>query len=1008
MDGFRTSAPRSSYSVPYQSGAEQHSRNHGYGVNDVQDHAGIGHQSKSYYSNVVNGGNVQLGDRYYFSYEKDPDQQRLDWLLESLSFPEQRLRANQISDSYPETFEWSRGEGSQGPADISWQYLKGIKAASAQLVSWFQNTDPVYWIYGKPGSGKSTLMKFLATHETTRHLLMTAQPHGVPKVTILTHYFWLSGNQNQRSLQGCLASLLHQICGARPQLVLSLVKQNDRVRNVLDDMRSFLDWSTKDLKYLFLELTKMMTNLTLPCCVFVDGIDEYDKHGNIDDFLIIIEQLTGQGIQVCLSSRPEPHIQECLSCYPKLRLQDVTNHDMATLVLGQVTEAVTRMKVLGVEKKSLQELARQIVDKAEGVFLWACLAVKNLVGGLRNGDSMAVLERRLRQLPSGIKSLYQQMLSRVPPEDQLLYRGEASVFLAMAEHLPMSLLSFTVAMGDRLQERILGYEELNEEFLGEIMDACMLMEKKLHSRTGGLLTCVRNCEPERPPLSWDYIPPAFIPVTGQADGTNAASLTDDGPFQDARCCCSEIGFCSFDSRPLRGSVWTSAAGPLEYMHNSTIALLHRSAAEFIFAEDSEVTRIDTWSSEEARRRECASIAAVKMLGCACTSTYASLERCIDYDMSDAKITQLFRPWIRLYTQPRSVQARYSCPHGFHHADYVDRYMPDETGCLDFLGLAAYCGGYQVVIDALQDTPGQVGSYYKGYLVICAARGLRSERNGQYSKVTAHLRLINWLIVNDANLLTPHVIPLTRKLYRILVARSPVMECWLLVLRLAQGLGASLRPSFKTQELNALLIALTRLESMSGVPLLFVVGSSAEGPIVDLELSADVQIVIEVDVNDLEIYCAARLTFLQGSGCTTGRQSGVYIPLKLSQIAKTTYKSFKNAGDLRRGPFDRRIFRQLPDAEAVSLLDAVEETLAHNSIMVFPNFSTDVRGMFCGHKPKYESLRSILADHGRRIDMTYYEGDADYLVPPDLYRELDEQTWYEQGELRERILWRKKV
>lgn len=32
----------------------------------------------------------------------------------------------------------------------------------------------------------------------------------------------------------------------------------------------------------------------------------------------------------------------------------------------------------------------------------------------------------------------------------------------------------------------------------------------------------------------------------------------------------------------------------------------------------------------------------------------------------------------------------------------------------------------------------------------------------------------------------------------------------------------------------------------------------------------------------------------------------------------------------------------------------------------------------------------------------------YLVPPHLYRELDEQTWYEQGELREHMLWRKKL
>lgn len=183
-----------------------------------------------------------------------------------------------------------------------------------------------------------------------------------------------------------------------------------------------------------------------------------------------------------------------------------------------------------------------------------------------------------------------------------------------------------------------------------------------------------------------------------------------------------------------------------------------------------------------------------------------------------------------------------------------------------------------------------------------------------------------------------------------------MECWLLILRLAQGLGASLRLPFKTQELNALLIALTRLKSMSGVPLAFVVGSSAEGPVVDLELFADVQIVIEVDMNDLKIYCAARLTFLQGSGCTTGGQSGVYTPLKLSRIAKTTYQSTRPAGDPRKVFLDGESFHQLPDAEAVSLLDSVEEALAHDSIMVSPDFSTDVPELFCDHKSKYDSLR----------------------------------------------------
>lgn len=709
-----------------------------YDVNTILDQAGIGQQSRDCHSNVVHGGNVQFGDRCYFAPERDPDQQRLDWLLESLSFPELRLRANQISDSYPKTFEWLLGEGHEDHADPFLQYRYRIRIASAAFISWLQSKDPIYWVYGKPGSGKSTLMKFLATHETTQQLLLPAQSHQASNVAILTRYFWLSGSEIQRSLKGCLAPLLYQLCRAHSQLLLYLMKRNGRDSNILDSKRSLCDWSTKDLKHLFLETTKMMTSLALPCCIFVDGINEFDKDGNIDEFLMIIEQLKDQGVKLCLSSRPEPHIQEFLSCYPKLRLQDVTNHDVATLALGQLTEALTRISVVGIDKCSLHKLAYKVVVKAEGVFLWACLAVKSLVSGLRNGDSITVLERRLQQLPSGIKNLYHQMWSRAPREDQLLYRDEASVFLSMAEHLPMNLLRFTVAMDDQLQKRILEHEKLTGEFLSEIMNACMLMERRLHSRTAGLLTCIRRCEPEKPPSNWEDLPPAFISVTDQAGGTDDVLSTDVSPAPTARCTCNPDSrmMCIFVPYPTdreyllrygEEETQTVASRSLQYMHDSTIALLHRSATEFIFAKDNEITRIDTLSRGEARRRTCASMAGVRMLGCGCQEIPHELNKYLDFEASDTKTSQLFHPWVKLTTQPRSVQARYSCTHDFYHPEYRVRtgiwahYRPD---CPDFLGLAAFSGGCQIVIDALKYTPRPVSSNYGGYLVICAARGLR--------------------------------------------------------------------------------------------------------------------------------------------------------------------------------------------------------------------------------------------------------------------------------------------
>src|SRR5216110_335413 len=46
--------------------------------------------------------------------------------------------------------------------------------------------SPVYWIHGKPGSGKSTAMKFAMQHEATRRLL----GHFHSSEWIITGYFF--------------------------------------------------------------------------------------------------------------------------------------------------------------------------------------------------------------------------------------------------------------------------------------------------------------------------------------------------------------------------------------------------------------------------------------------------------------------------------------------------------------------------------------------------------------------------------------------------------------------------------------------------------------------------------------------------------------------------------------------------------------------------------------------------------------------------------------------------
>ena len=115
---------------------------------------------------IMNGGFLHQGDRYYLESENQ-EQRVIDRLLDSIRFCEMNLRSNQIADSHHGTYEWVFNESygdqfkmSQSPVRAAHSFLK-----------WLSNDQPLFWILGKPGSGKSTLMKFLANHKQTSAML---------------------------------------------------------------------------------------------------------------------------------------------------------------------------------------------------------------------------------------------------------------------------------------------------------------------------------------------------------------------------------------------------------------------------------------------------------------------------------------------------------------------------------------------------------------------------------------------------------------------------------------------------------------------------------------------------------------------------------------------------------------------------------------------------------------------------------------------------------------------
>ncbi|KAK4448922.1 hypothetical protein QBC34DRAFT_100924 [Podospora aff. communis PSN243] len=128
-----------------------------------------------------------------------------DVTLRSLRAPERDRRLEQIESVHSHTFGWVYDKRSVGFAD------------------WLRKGKGIFWISGKPGSGKSTLMKLIHSDPRTAQLMQTWGSRS-RKITA-TFFFHHRGNVLQKSFEGLLRGIISQ-----------LVEQEPRLAEILQDM----------------------------------------------------------------------------------------------------------------------------------------------------------------------------------------------------------------------------------------------------------------------------------------------------------------------------------------------------------------------------------------------------------------------------------------------------------------------------------------------------------------------------------------------------------------------------------------------------------------------------------------------------------------------------------------------------------------------------------------------------------------------------------------------------
>ncbi|KAH8819892.1 hypothetical protein F5884DRAFT_28946 [Xylogone sp. PMI_703] len=126
-------------------------------------------------------------------------------ILQSLHYKSIMARHSKIVAAYKKTFEWIFDAENLPPCDFR---------SKIGFSKWLRCQNGIFWVSGKAGLGKSTLMKYIS--DDLRMMTSLYDWAGISNIFTASFYFWNAGTDMQKSQQGFLQSMLFEILSNVP------------------------------------------------------------------------------------------------------------------------------------------------------------------------------------------------------------------------------------------------------------------------------------------------------------------------------------------------------------------------------------------------------------------------------------------------------------------------------------------------------------------------------------------------------------------------------------------------------------------------------------------------------------------------------------------------------------------------------------------------------------------------------------------------------------------------
>lgn len=252
------------------------------------------------------------------------------------------------------------------------------------------------WIKGKPGSGKSVVMK------NTLQRIQLSQSSS----TIISFFFNARGVPLEKTPLGLFRSLLHQLLQQQRHLLSNFLPIYRKKR---DTLLPGWKWQEEELREYFSSI--ITTTQASSIIVFIDALDECEEE-KVRRLVSFFAKLTSSAVSsgcklnICMSSRHYPYISVpgCLEIFT----ESWNSPDISKYVESE----------LCLQSEQGIDFQKEVVEKASGVFLWVVLVVELLLQNQDEGAAVKEMRQILRSVPDELDKLFTEYFETISAKDR--------------------------------------------------------------------------------------------------------------------------------------------------------------------------------------------------------------------------------------------------------------------------------------------------------------------------------------------------------------------------------------------------------------------------------------------------------------------------------------------------------------------------------------------------------------------------------------------------------------